>query len=136
MLIRIGYDIIFDLPAPTPMHLLLYVHPSRANRLREPEVLTIEPSVPVQKFIDQFGNMCGRITAPAGQVRFLRDGYINDDGLPDPVDYTVQQHSLDELPAEVLQFLAPSRYCEVDLMVNIAGQLFGAARAGNSGLGP
>src|SRR5258708_22645208 len=41
MLIRIGYDIIFDLPAPTPMHLLLYVHPSRLNRLREPEVLTI-----------------------------------------------------------------------------------------------
>src|ERR1035441_9094506 len=94
MLIRIGYDIIFDLPVSTPMHLLLYVHPSRMSRLREPEVLTIEPYVPVQKFIDSFGNTCGRITAPAGQIRFLRDGYIEDDGLPDPVDYTVQQHQI------------------------------------------
>jgi transglutaminase-like putative cysteine protease len=125
MLIRIGYDIIFDLPAPTPMHLLLYVHPSRVSRLREPETLTIEPNVPVQKFIDLFGNLCGRITAPAGPIRFFRDGYIEDDGLPDPVDYTVFQHPLDELPHEVLPFLMPSRYCEVDLMLNIAGNLFG-----------
>jgi transglutaminase-like putative cysteine protease len=124
MLIRIGYDIIFELPVPTPMHLLLYVHPSRLSRLREPEVLTIDPYVPVQKFIDSFGNTCGRITAPAGQIRFLRDGLIEDDGLPDPVDYAVQQHPLADLPPEVLQFLMPSRYCEVDLMLNIAGQLF------------
>src|SRR3954454_5808642 len=109
MIIRIGFDIIFDLPAPTPLQLLLYVHPSGASRLREPEVLTIEPHVQVEKFIDPFGNTCGRITAPAGQIRFLRDGLIEDDGLPDPVDYTVLQHPPDELPPEVLQFLRPSR---------------------------
>jgi len=125
MIIHIGYDIIFDLPVATPMHLLLFVHPSRLSRLREPEVLRTEPYVHVQKFLDQFGNVCGRIKAPAGQIRFMRDGHIEDDGLPDPVDYTVLQHPLEELPPEVLRFLMPSRYCEVDLMVNIAGQLFG-----------
>ena len=40
------------------------------------------------------------------------------------MDYTVQQHPIWELPPEVLQFLLPSRYCEVDLMVNIAANLF------------
>jgi transglutaminase-like putative cysteine protease len=124
MVIRIGYDIIFNVPAPTPMHLLLYVHPSRLSRLQTPEQLIVEPNVPVQKWIDAFGNTCGRLTAPAGTIRFFRDGFINDDGLPDEVDYTVWQHPVPELPPEVLQFLMPSRYCEVDLMLNIAGQLF------------
>jgi transglutaminase-like putative cysteine protease len=124
MLIRIGYDIIFSLPAPTPMHLLLYVHPSRISRLRAPELLITEPYVPIEKFTDPFGNTCGRILAPAGQIRFIRDGYIEDDGNPDPVDYAVYQHPVQDLPPEVLQFLLPSRYCEVDLMVNVAGQLF------------
>jgi transglutaminase-like putative cysteine protease len=124
MLIRIGYDIIFNVFSPTPMHLLLYVHPSRVARLRAPEVLTIEPFVPVQKFTDSFGNTCGRIVAPPGQVRFFRDGYIEDDGNPDPVDYTVYQHPVQDLPAEVLPFLLASRYCEVDLMTTIAGELF------------
>ena len=124
MLIRIGYDIIFDLPAPTPMHLLLYVHPSRISRLRDPEILQIEPFVPVQRYIDPFGNTCGRILAQPGQLRLFRDGLIEDDGLPDPVDYTVYQHPVQDLPPEVLQFLLPSRYCESDLLVDVAGQLF------------
>jgi transglutaminase-like putative cysteine protease len=124
MLIRIGYDIIFNLPAATPMNLLLFVHPTKLAQLREPETLTIEPYVPIERYMDPFGNSCGRIVAQAGQVRFYRKGLIEDDGLPDAVDYTVQQHPIWELPPEVLQFLLPSRYCEVDLMVNIAGNLF------------
>ena len=82
MLIRIGFDIIFDLPAYTPMHLLLFVHPSRLASLRDPELLKIEPYVPMEKFIDSFGNTCGRIVAHPGQIRFTRDGQIEDDGLP------------------------------------------------------
>ena len=129
MLIRIGYDIIFELPAPTPMHLLLYVHPSRMARLRDAEVLHIEPFVPVQRFIDAYGNTCGRIVAQPGQLRLHRDGLIEDDGLPDPVDYTVQQHPIQDLPPEVLQFLLPSRYCEVDLLSNTAAMLFNSTPA-------
>src|SRR5580693_5340883 len=124
MLIRIGYDIIFHVPVDTPMHLLLYLHPSRLSRLREPEVVNIEPFTPVQRFIDPYGNTCGRITAPAGLIRFWRDGYIEDDGQLDEVDCTVIQHPVPQLAPGVLQFLMPSRYCEVDLMLNIAGQLF------------
>jgi transglutaminase-like putative cysteine protease len=124
MLIRIGYDIIFDLPAPTPMLLLLYVHPSRVYHLRDPEILQIEPWVPIERFTDAFGNTCGRIVAQPGQLRLYRDGLIEDDGQPDPVDYTVQQHPVEQLPPEVLPFLLPSRYCEVDLLTNTAFSLF------------
>jgi transglutaminase-like putative cysteine protease len=130
MFIRIGYDIIFDLPAPTPMLLMLNVHPSRFLSLRGPERLSVEPYVPMTSYGDAFGNTCGRILAMAGQVRFRNDAIVHDDGLPDEVDPSARQHPIDELPTEVLQFLLSSRYCEVDLLKDIAWGLFSEARDG------
>ena len=44
MLIRIGYELIFDIPAPVSMVLMLYTHPERAQDLRLPDRLTLEPA--------------------------------------------------------------------------------------------
>src|ERR1700738_1710839 len=46
MLIRIGYDIIYRLPRPVPMLLMLSVHPSRSSSIVEPESLRTEPETP------------------------------------------------------------------------------------------
>jgi transglutaminase-like putative cysteine protease len=130
MLIRIGYDVVFDLPAPTPMLLMMNVHPSRFSSLRGPEKLSIDPYVPTTPYIDSFGNTCGRIVAMAGQARFRNDAIVYDDGQPDAYDPSAQQHLIDQLPADALQFLLSSRYCEVDLLKDIAWGLFS-----NAGLG-
>ena len=34
MLIRLGYELVFETAAPVPMLVLLYAHPSRAATLR------------------------------------------------------------------------------------------------------
>jgi len=68
MLIRMGYELIFDIPAPVSMVLMLYTHPERGQDLRRPDRLTLEPAIPVEDFIDGFGNRCARINAPAGAV--------------------------------------------------------------------
>jgi hypothetical protein len=60
MLIRLGYDIQFELPAAVAMVALLNVHPLRAHDLLEPDELTIEPNIPVTNYIDSFGNRCSR----------------------------------------------------------------------------
>ena len=130
MLIRIGYDVVFDLPAPTPMLLLLSVHPSRFASLRGPEQLSIEPFVPAVTYTDAFGNTCARIVAKAGQVRFRNDAVVYDDGLPDAVDPTARQHPVEELPDDALVFLLSSRYCEVDLLKDVAWTLFSSAPDG------
>jgi transglutaminase-like putative cysteine protease len=132
MLIRIGYDVVFDLPAPTPMLLMLNVHPSRFPTLRGPEKLSIEPFVPMTTYSDAFGNTCARIVAQAGQVRFRNDAIAYDDGLPDAVDPTALQLPIEALPDDALQFLLPSRYCEVDLLKDIAWSLFSTAGGGFS----
>ncbi len=130
MFIRIGFDLLFDLPAPTPMHLLLNVHPSRFGSLRGPEELSVEPYVPMTYYVDSFGNNCGRILAMAGPLRLRNNAIVYDDGQLDAVDRSARQHPIDELPSEALQFLLPSRYCEVDLLKDVAWELFSGSGDG------
>ncbi len=130
MLIRLGYELAFEVPTPTPMLLLLYVHPSRAACLRRPDRLHVEPAVPVEEFIDGFGNRCGRILAPAGTLLLWNDTLVEDDAEPDPVVPDAVQHPVQDLPPETLPFLLGSRYCEVDRLADVAWSLFGKAPPG------
>jgi len=130
MLIRIGYDIAFESPAPVPMMLMLYTHPARAEDLKQPEQIKTDPEVPIQEYIDGFGNRCGRLVAPTGQLRLWSNSLIVDSGQPDRANWGAQQIPVPELPPETLQFLLSSRYCEVDQLSDIAWNLFGHAPSG------
>jgi len=130
MIIKIGYDIEFELPGATPIILMLYVHPSRQKDLRSEEKLIVDPAVPVTQYRDLFGNVCGRLIAPAGVVRFTLDALIEDSGRPDPKTPDAVQHRVEDLPDETLEFLLASRYCEVDKLSDIAWNLFGSTPPG------
>jgi transglutaminase-like putative cysteine protease len=51
---------------------------------------------------------------------------IDADPDADQIHSDAQQSAIDDLPAEVLQFLLPSRYCQVDQFGAIAQDLFGS----------
>lgn len=125
MLIRLGYDIQFDVPAPVTIVGMLHVHPSREADLREPDLLQVTPETPVVSYIDTFGNRCSRIAAPAGLVTLHGSTLIEDSGSPDPFEPQARQHPVEELPNETLIFLLNSRYCEVDRLSSAAVELFG-----------
>jgi transglutaminase-like putative cysteine protease len=124
MLIHLGYEMVFNPPAPVPMLLMLSVHPSRAPSLRQPDRLRVDPPVPVQEFLDGFGNRCSRLLAPAGRVSLWGETVVEDSGEPDPQHPEAVQHPVEELPPEVLPFLLASRYCEVDRLTDVAWKLF------------
>jgi transglutaminase-like putative cysteine protease len=125
MHIRIGYTLAFNTFGPTPMNLLLSVHPERAADLVTPEVITFDPPVPARQFTDPFGNVCTRIVAPGRRISMLADFVIRDSGKPDPVVPDAVQHPVEDLPDDVLPFLLGSRYCDTDKLSNIAWSLFG-----------
>jgi transglutaminase-like putative cysteine protease len=129
MLIRAGYEMIFQYPTATPMSLLLRIHPSREADIRFQEV-RIEPSVSVDAFVDSFGNRCERLVAPPGRIRLWGDAIVEDDGQPDPFFPYARQAPVEGLPREVLPFLMSSRYCEVDQLSDTAWKLFGATPPG------
>ena len=125
MRLRLGCEIVCDLPQPTPMIAMLNVHPSRAAFLEHPDRLSVDPPAPLDHYRDGFGNWCTRIAAPPGRLRLHVDGSLHDDGLPDPIFPDAGQSPVEQLPAEALQFLLPSRYCESDKLLDEAWALFG-----------
>lgn len=130
MKIRIGYDIVFDCPQPTPMILMLNVHYSRVAQLATPDYLLTDPVVPITGYRDGFGNWCTRIVAPAGLTRVYSDSIIHDSGLPDEIVPHVAEVALQDLPEETLVFLLSSRYCETDRLTEEAWRLFGQTQPG------
>jgi transglutaminase-like putative cysteine protease len=130
MQIRLGYELTYDCPQPTPMLLMLSVHETRAADIVVPDHLVISPSIPIRAYRDSFGNRCSRIVAPTGQVHISAAGIVNDTGEPDAVASEALQHPVEDLPDEVLVFLLGSRYCETDRLSDIAWALFGNAPPG------
>jgi transglutaminase-like putative cysteine protease len=130
MVQRLGYDIQFQIPAPVAMVALLNVHPSRVADLRAPDQLRAEPALPMENFIDSFGNYCTRFVAPAGTLRLSNSTLIYDSGMADPVNLYARELPVQELPHDVLQYLYNSRYCEVDRFATIASDLFGGMYRG------
>ena len=125
MFIRLGYDLRFSLPAPVSIVAMLHVHPSRREDLLKPDVLQVEPDIPVPGYRDSFGNLCTRIFAPQGPLRIYGETLIRDSGEPDPINTYAREHPVEELPNEVLLYLLNSRYCEVDSLSAVALDLFG-----------
>lgn len=130
MRLRVGYELIYDCPQPTPMMLMLHVHHTRAPDIIVADHVTTEPVLPVASYRDGFGNWCSRLVAPAGRTRISSTAVLADGGAPDPVVSAAEQHAVQDLPGEVLVFLLGSRYCETDRLTEIAWQLFGHAATG------
>jgi transglutaminase-like putative cysteine protease len=130
MKIRIGYELIYDCPQTTPMILTLSVHYTRVSDIIIPDHLIAEPPVPLTAYRDSFGNWCSRIVAPRGQLRLSTDALVKDTGQPDEVVPQAKQTPVEELPDETLLFLLGSRYCETDLLSQMAWDLFGKSATG------
>src|SRR5689334_7438654 len=112
MRIRAGYDLAFQFPQPTPMVLMLRVHPSRTKDLLTTDNLIIVPTIPIREYVDGFGNLCSRIVAPVGRVELKADFIISDTGMRDEMCLDARQYAVEDLPDDALVFLLGSRYCD------------------------
>ena len=140
MLIQSEFDIQFHLLQPTPIVALLHLHPSlesqiwtvpgidaddrlHAEQLGPNKELLQE--LPVDEYLDTFGNCCSRFLAPAGHLRLCGRSIITSGDYPELQGFNLPQTPIELLPADTLQFLLASRYCEVDRFGGIAQDTFG-----------
>jgi transglutaminase-like putative cysteine protease len=128
--IRIGYELIFSHPQPTPAILTLNVHHSRCSDLVTPDHVHAVPSIPIQGYRDGYGNWCNRIVAPAGKLKIWTDAVIHDAGRLDAIVPDARQHDVEALPDDTLVYLLGSRYCETDRFTEVAWRLFGNTPTG------
>jgi transglutaminase-like putative cysteine protease len=128
--IRVGYELIYDCPQPTPMMLVLNVHYTRASDILVADRVTTEPSVLLADYRDGFDNWCTRLVAPKGQIRISSTAVVKDSREPDIVATSAHQHSIQDLPDESLVFLLGSRYCDTQRLSETAWSLFGQTPPG------
>jgi transglutaminase-like putative cysteine protease len=131
MYIKVGYELVYDCPQPTPMLLMLNIHYSHAQQIVKADVLQVSPAVETKSYRDGFGNWCTRLEAPAGRTTISTSAIVRATGLPEPaVIPNARQQLIGELPDDALVFLLPSRYCETELLADIAWKLFGKTPLG------
>ncbi len=130
MKLRVGYELQYEFPQPTPAILMLNIHFTRVSDLAMPDHIVVDPSVPISGYRDGFGNWCSRLLAPAGRKLISADAVVRDTGRPDPVVSDARQIPVEELPEEALVFLLASRFCDSDQLLDLAWSLFGATEPG------
>jgi len=130
MRLRIGYELQYHFPQPTPVIMMLNVHYTRVSDLERPDHIVIAPSVPISGYRDGFGNWCSRLLAPTGAMRISTDTVVRDSGRPDPILSGASQMSVQDLPQETLVFLLASRFCDSDRLLDLAWRLFGKTPPG------
>ncbi|MEP6875606.1 MAG: transglutaminase family protein [Burkholderiales bacterium] len=130
MKFRVGFEMTYQCPQPTPMILALSIHYSRASDLVRPDHLVTNPAAPVTAYRDLFGNWCSRLVAPQGRFTLSTDSIVNDSGVPDVVALGAPQTPVEYLPESTLLYLLGSRYCETDQLSEIAWKRFGTSPPG------
>ena len=130
MYIRIGHEIVIDSKPDTVLILALSPHSSVDDRIIGSASVQLDRDVPLETFLDSFGNRLTRLRVPEGRLKIWSDCIVSDDGKPDPYDWNSQQHDVANLPVETLQFLTASRYCDSDILAPEALRLFGATPPG------
>src|SRR5688572_8412681 len=82
--VRVGCEFLYESEFPAPM--LTLVRPKEWHRHRVlDEVRMVEPDVPIEEYIDSFGNYVWRLTAPAGRLHLRYDALAEVPREPDPV---------------------------------------------------
>ena len=130
MQIKVGYELLYDCPQPTPMVLMLHIHHSRVDDILVPDQIVTAPAVPVTAYHDGFGNWCSRLVAPAGRISISSRALVRDSGVEEKIVPDAVQHAVQDLPFDVLVYLLGSRYCETDRLSDAAWHLFGNAPTG------
>jgi len=130
MLIRFGFEIIVDCPAPVPMLLALSTHTEFNGRLIGSDYVRTTAMTPIAVYVDRYGNRISRAVADTGTTTFWSDCVAEVSGAPDNVPSFAIQHRIEDLPSDTLGFLTASRYCDSDSLGNFAWSNFGNTQEG------
>ncbi len=132
--LRVGCEFRFNMPSAVPSVIQVYARP---NPLTPPDSQRViqetwksDPFFATRQYYDSFGNRVVRTILPAGEISFSYDAHVEVDSAPDPILPDLPQHSIDELPDDVLVYTLPSRYCLSDELSNWIWDQFGDTSPG------
>jgi len=123
--LTLGVGCVFAFKSEVATASVLQVEP----RTDGPEVVrhvwTTEPLTSSRSYIDGFGNTCRRMVFPPGDLRLRYDADVLVSEELDARDYNAPEIAPADLPDDALAFTLPSRFCQSDVLGDVAWQQFG-----------
>lgn len=128
MILDATCHISFTATAPVPAIMMLRPRSGYAQWITREEY-AFSPHAPVVESADSFGNLCQRVLIPQGNfdVHCSCRAHTADTIDVDPYATFVPVH---QLPENTLQFLLPSRFCQADMVHDLAMSIVGGLPAG------
>lgn len=128
--VRVGCNLAYETFAETSF--LLDVLPQlEGDQAMIEERLTLGKGMTAESIHNTHGNRLLRVLLPAGRTEFRHDALLLTPPTYDIAGITTAAViPPDQLPADVLRYTLPSRYCESDKLVAFAWETFGAVDAG------
>jgi len=128
MKLRVTCDLSFQVSDAVAFILMLRPYRGEGQTVTG-ESYTIKPCVDIAEHIDSYGNACQRLLAPRGSLFIHTSAEVK---VVSHVDVNFQAGfvEIQHLPAAVLCYLAPSRYCESDRLGEQAIGIVGDAQPG------
>ncbi len=128
--IAVKAELHYDINAPSSFAFAVSAAQTRHQSLRQEEIV-VDPPIPfrVEDYGESETHQLIRLEAPAGPltVRYRATAAIHSRG-DDPAD--LDETGFGDIPAKVLPYLNPSRYCESDTLTHLANRLFGTSDRG------
>lgn len=121
---QISYNTEFPIPA------IMMLRPrSGPAQWTTREEYIVTPHTQIIEYTDRFGNLCQRVLIPAGDFEVQCSCRAHTSDFID-VQPSAPFIPVDELPDDVLEFLLPSRYCQADLLNELAASIVRGQPAG------
>ena len=128
MKLKVSCELDFDIETPTPFVFMLRPRSGALQWVVRDE-FRLTPEVTAFEFTDGYGNLCQRLTAPAGpfQVETLAEVVTSPETDRQPGAPFVE---IQFLPDAVMSYILPSRYCESDRLFERTMDVVGSALPG------
>ena len=128
---RVGCDLNYNVSGPSALIFNVSVVNNSFQRIRT-EAFTTEPQLQIEESRSPIEEKrLHRLSAAAGSLRVQYSATVELSHYTQPAD-NVPETPPGALPADVVPYLYPSRYCEADILVRLAQHEFGKLQPGFS----
>lgn len=127
--VRVGCKLAYQTSRPTPA--LFALKPRLEGRVHVMrEQLTFGIGLPAYEYKDSHGNVTFRATLMPGVNEIRHDALVAVSSQPDSREVPGPMVSVGDLPADLLRYTLPSRYCDSDKLMDFAWGQFGGVQHG------
>ena len=128
MRLTVGCQLNYEAQALAPLILMLRPQSGASQTVIESD-LHITPSLQATEYFDIYGNACNRLLIPPGEFQIT--AHVTAD-TSDTIDVNSDAAfvPVQSLPDTVLHFLLPSRYCQSDLLGELANEIVAGIDSG------